>query len=177
MRSWFATVAAAVLLAANWASAQEQNATNAPPRPMRERIAARMPGGLLPPRIADDLSLTDEQKTKLKDIEAAFVKELDAWRAAHKDVETDLQKLREEAGAARKAGDNAKLEETRKKMQDMSAPMMDLRRKYMDQIRATLTDEQKKKLEDALQQMMQHRGGPPGGGGAPPPPPDGGAGK
>jgi Spy/CpxP family protein refolding chaperone len=122
-----------------------------------------MPSALLPPRIADDLLLTDEQKTKLKYLETAFVKERDEWRTAHKDVGTDMQKLREEASAARKTGDNAKLEETRKKMQELSAPMMELRRKYMDQLRATLTNEQKQKLATALEEMRQRWSNPPPG--------------
>lgn len=163
MRSWFITVAAAVLLAANGVRAQEQNTNNTPQRPQRAPGVARMPGGLLPPRITDDLLLTDEQKTKLKDIETAFVKERDEWRAAHKEVGTDMQKLQEEASAARKDGDNAKLEETRKKMRELSAPMMELRRKYMDQVRAMLTDEQKKKLATALEETRQRWSGPPPG--------------
>ena len=163
MRSWFITAAAAMLLTANGVRAQEQNATNTPQRPQRERLAARMPGGFLPPLTADELSLTDDQKAKLKDIETAFVKERDEWRATHKGVEADLQKLREEASAARKAGDNAKLEETRKKIQELSAPMTELRRKYMDQFRATLTNEQKLKLATALERMQQRWSGPAAG--------------
>ena len=167
MRNWFIAVAAAVLLAANGVRAQGTNENVKPNPPHRERPVARMPGGLLPPRIADDLSLTDEQKTKLKDLDAAFVKERDDWRAAHKDIGTDVQKLREEADAARKAGDTAKLKETRKKTQELSAPMTELRRKYMDQFRATLTDEQKQKLDKALEGMRQRWNNPPPGNPAP----------
>jgi Spy/CpxP family protein refolding chaperone len=119
-----------------------------------------MPEGLLPPRLVDSLSLTDEQKTKLKDIETAFFKEREEWRTANKETMTEMQKLGAEANAARKAGDNAKLEEINKKMQDLRAPVVELRRKYVDQVRATLTDEQKQKLATALEQMQQHRGGP-----------------
>ena len=164
MRSWFITAAAAALLAANGVRAQGTNENVKPTPPQRERPAARarLADALLAPRIAGELSLTDEQKTKLKDIETAFVKERDEWRAAHKGVGTDLQKLREEASSARKAGDNAKLEETRKKMRELSAPIMELRRKYMDQVRATLTDEQKKKLEEELGQMRGPGRGPAG---------------
>jgi Spy/CpxP family protein refolding chaperone len=171
MRNWLIIVAAAALLAANGVRAQEQNVTNVPHHPQPEHLAVRMPGGFLQPRIVDMLSLTDEQKTKLKDLEAAFVKARDEWRAAHKDVGTEMQKLREEASAARKAGDNAKLEETRKKMQELSGPMTVLRTKYIDLFRATLTDEQKQKLGTALEGMQQRLANPAQGKPATPPAP------
>ena len=162
MRSWFITAAAAMLLTANGVRAQGTNENVKPTPPQRERPAARarLADVLLAPRIAGELSLTDEQKTKLKDLETAFAKERDEWRAAHKGVGTDLQKLREEASAARKAGDNAKLEDTRKKMQELSAPITELRQKYMDQIRTALTNEQKQKLATALEEMRQRWNNP-----------------
>ncbi|MGD0017215.1 MAG: Spy/CpxP family protein refolding chaperone [Verrucomicrobiia bacterium] len=165
MRSWYITMAVAALLAANGVRAQGTNENVKPTLPQGERSAARarLADVLLAPRIADELSLTDTQKAKLKDLDTAFVKERDEWRAAHKEVGTEMQKLREEASAARKAGDNAKLEDTRKKMQGLSAPIMELRRKYMDQFRATLTNEQKQKLATALEQMQERWANPPPG--------------
>ena len=160
MRSWFITVATAALLATNGVRAQGTNENVKPEHPQRERPATRMPGGFLPPRIADELALTDDQKAKLKDLETAFAKERDEWRAAHKDVGANIQKLRDEASAAREAGDTAKLEETRKKMQELNAPAMELRQKYVDKLRATLTTEQKQKLTSALEEARQRRANP-----------------
>ena len=53
--------------------------------------------------------------------------------------------------------------------------MRDLRKSYIDKLRASLTDEQKAKLDKAQERMrargQRGSGGPGGPGGAPPPPP------
>jgi len=130
------------------------------PQPGAKPGAARMGNmPLVPPKALEGLKLTAEQKTKYDEIDAQWAKERDAWQASHMEENT---KLRAEAKAAREAGDQAKAKELGGKMRELNAPMMELRKKYMDQVRALLTDEQKTTLDQQHAQMREHmreRGG------------------
>ena len=66
--------------------------------------------------------------------------------------------------AAHESGDAAKTKELRAKMGENMKPLMDLHKKYVDEVRALLTDEQKTKLDTALADAKQHRGARRGGG-------------
>lgn len=144
--------------------------TNKPPaehRPMR-RMAPAMEN-ILPPGMLDELALTADQKTKYDDLNAAFKKDAAKWRT---DNNYDPEKAREEMRKARQAGDHEAL----KKLEDQRKGLMDLRKSYVDKVRAFLTDEQTTKLEKALERGPGR--GPRGGPNpeakpptAPPPPP------
>jgi Spy/CpxP family protein refolding chaperone len=159
------------LVAAVGARAADES-TNKPPaehRPMRPMPP--MMDSLLPPRLLDELALTADQKTKYDALNAAFKKDAAKWRT---DNNYDLDKAHEEMRKARDAGDNA----TMKKLADQRKGLMDIRKSYIDKLRAFLTDEQTTKLEKALEHGPGRgpRGGPssgakPPGATTPPPPP------
>lgn len=132
------------LMAGLTAQAQE---TNAPPKPRAGNGPAwgggnrPMMDNILMPRVLEELSLTADEKTKYDALEKEFKADFAKLREANKD---DMQKGRE--------------------------AMRNLRRSYVDKVRAFLTDEQKAKLDKAQERARAMRGGQ-GPGGAPPPPP------
>ena len=156
------------LMAAIGAQAEETNAP--PPRPPggNRPMSGNRPNmeNLLPSRILEDLSLTAEQKTKYDALAADFKKDAAKWRA---DNQYDPEKAFEEMRKAREANDDAAI----KKLNDQRKGLMDLRKSYTDKVRAFLTDEQKTKLDKALEGFGRGpRGGRgPNGPGGPPPPP------
>lgn len=100
---------------------------------------------LLPPKVEQDLSLTADQKAKVDELGAQFAKERDQWMAAHKPAKD----FRAEMKAAKEANDKEKMKALQAEMREHGKPMMELRMKYMDQVRALLTPEQIAKLDDA----------------------------
>jgi Spy/CpxP family protein refolding chaperone len=150
------------LVAATAALAQETNVPP-PPLPPTHRPTAPMMDNLLPPPVLEDLALTPEQKTNYNALAAGFKKDAAKWRA---DNNYDPEKVREEMRQARDSGDQATIQ----KLTDQRKGLMDLRKSYGDKVRASLTDEQKAKLDKALEHAREMRGGP-GPGVAPPPPP------
>ena len=150
------------LVAATTARAQE---TNAPlPLPPAHRPMGPMMDNLLPQPVLEDLALTPEQKTNYDALAAGFKKDAAKWRA---DNNYDPDKVREEMRMAHDAGDQATIQ----KLTDQRKGLMDLRKSYVDKVRASLTDEQKAKLDTALEHARQMRGGPGPGGTTPPPTP------
>jgi Spy/CpxP family protein refolding chaperone len=140
--------------------------TNAPPptnwpthRPM-----GPMMDNLLQPRVLEELALTPEQKTNYDALAAGFKKDAAKWRT---DNNYDPEKAREEMRQAQDSGDQATIQ----KLTDQRKGLMDLRKSYVDKVRAFLTDEQKAKLDKALEHARDWSGGH-GPGGAPPPPAD-----
>jgi hypothetical protein len=138
------------------------------PKPLGDQRPPRpnMMENLLPPRAVDDLALTTDQKTKYDDLQAGFKKDAAKWRA---DNNYDPEKAREEMKKARDAGDDA----TVKKLADQRKGLMDLRKSYTDKVRGLLSDDQKAKLDKALERGPGRgpRGGPKSDGPPPPPPP------
>ena len=147
------------LVAATAARAQETNTP--PPMPPAHRPMGPMMDNLLPQPVLEDLALTPEEKTNYDALAAGFKKDAAKWRA---DNNYDPEKAREEMRVAHDAGDQATIQ----KLTDQRKGLMDLRKSYVDKVRASLTDEQKAKLDKALEHARQMRGGP-GPGGAPPP--------
>jgi Spy/CpxP family protein refolding chaperone len=163
MRQWLTIVAVMALLTASVVRAQDQ-----PPGPRRGGRGGGLMqniNSVLPAPVVDQLSLTAEQQTKLKDLDAKFIKERDQLLEKQKADGKDITKVRADMTAARDSGDQAKMGEIRAKLQELMQPQLDLQKKYQDEFKKSLTDEQKKKLDDALQQMQQRRGGRGGGGG------------
>ncbi len=136
--------------------------TNAPPP---SSPPARRPMGsmvILPPRVLEDLALTSEQQANYDALADGFKKDAAKWRA---DNNYDPEKAREEMSQARDAGDEATIQ----KLTNQRRGLMDLRRSYVDKMRAFLTDEQKATLDKALERAHDWSGGH-GPSGAPPPP-------
>ena len=133
------------------------------------------PGGprfdmpLIPPRLMDELTLTDDQKSKVETLQAEFSKQRDKLRAEQKD-NPEMAKLRDEMKAAHQANDKEKIRQLHEQLMERDHPILDLRKQYMDKVRALLTDEQKKKLDEARDRIRERRG-PGAHEGAPPPPP------
>jgi Spy/CpxP family protein refolding chaperone len=151
------------LVAATAAGAAD---TNAPPP---SSAPAHHPKGtmvVLPPRVLEDLALTPEQQANYDALAAGFKKDLAKWCA---DNNYDLEKAREEMGQARQAGDQATIQ----KLTDQRKGLVDLRKSYVDKVRAFLTDEQKATLDKALEHAHDWSGGhgPSGVPPSPQPPP------
>jgi len=167
MRQWLTIVAVTALVTASGIQAQ--------PPPTGSGGGGGRRGGrggmanietVLPQPVVDELTLTADQQTKLKDLTAQMIKERDQLLEKQKaSGSNDIAKVREDMTAARGAGDQAKMGELRGKLMELYQPQLDLQKKYQAQFRASLTDEQKKKLDDALQQMANRRGGGRRGGG------------
>lgn len=162
MKQWLTIVAVTALVAASGVRSQEQP----PPRRggrgggMMQNVAS-----VLPQPVVDQLSLTAEQQTKLKDLDAKFIKERDQLLEKQKTAGNDIAKVREDMTAARGTGDTDKTQQLRGKLQELMQPQLDLQKKYQDEFKTSLTDEQKKKFDEAVQQMGRRGGGRRGGGG------------
>jgi hypothetical protein len=121
-----------------------------------------MAGNLLPPRVLEDLALTSEQQANYDALADGFKKDAAKWRA---DNDYDPPKAREEMSQARAAGDQTTIQVVTNERKGL----VDLRKSYVDKVRAFLTDEQKATLDKALEHAHDWSGGH-GPGGAPPPP-------
>lgn len=117
-----------------------------------KRGPGRMMEHLLPPRVVGELNLTAEQKTKLDALDAAFKKDADAWEKDHPDFKEQLRKAHE-----------AKDKEAGKKLMEQRKSLMEARKGYIDQLRATLTDEQKVKLDKSIEEAKNRMGKGPRG--------------
>jgi Spy/CpxP family protein refolding chaperone len=141
-----ATMAAIALALGAFSVATANDETN------QVKPARRGPGPalnhLLPPRAVESLNLTADQKTKYDSVEADFKSAAAKWREAHP---ADPEALRK----ARESGDKDALQ----KLRDQRKELMDIRKSHVDQVRATLTDEQKAKLDKELEGMREHRPG------------------
>jgi len=136
---------------------------DAKPKPAGARRMARGKMPLLPPRAVEELKLTADQQAKLDELDAKWAKERDEWHASHLEQNT---KLREEMKAARVAEDESKIKELRVQVREQNAPLMELRKKYADQVRSILTDEQKSSLAEMQakrRDRMKKRGHQGGG--------------
>lgn len=140
----------------------------APRDAVTEAIAALGELNLMP-----DFTLTKEQKEKVQAIRTTAKTARDKWMADH---EADLRKLMEDARAAGgPGGDPDKMREIRTARQELmaSAPKTD---DAVKELKAALSEDQVKKLDERIAQMEQGRrqgqgrpGGPGGPGGRRPP--------
>lgn len=140
------------------------NATNTPP-PAHHGPHGNGPllEHLLPSHIVESLVLTAEQQTTFDGLEAAFKKDAAKWRADNPIDEAAVKQARE-------TGDKEALRQLAEKRKGL----LDIRKGYIDKLRASLTDEQKAKLDKAIEEMRtrQPRGQhtKPGTTTTPPPP-------
>ncbi len=101
---------------------------------------ARQMGGFGASRLASlkKMSLSDEQKTKLDEIEKS-------WQEGFKTVQTDMIKTRQESGTTGSLESRAKMRET----------LMALDKDINTKIDAMLTPEQKKELEQQMTESQK----------------------
>jgi Spy/CpxP family protein refolding chaperone len=106
---------------------------------------------LLPPMLVEKLNLTADQKAKYDELSAAFKKDVEQFRADHPVTDADKEAMKK----ARESGDK----DAMKKFMETRKPLMEKRQAYMEQFKGTLTDEQKKTLDEARAKMMGGHGG------------------
>jgi len=160
MKRGIAVICLIGLVAATAARAAD---TDTPPLP-NPSAHQPMAGNLLPPRVLEDLALTSEQQANYDTLAAGFKKDAAKWRA---DNGYDPQKAREEISQARAAGDQATIQVVTNERKGL----MDLRKSYVDKVRAFLTDEQKVTLDKALEHAHDWSGGHSPSSAPPPPQP------
>lgn len=119
--------------------------------------------GLLPPPLVEKLNLSEEQKAKLQEIEKQWAKTRDEYMAAHK---AEFDAARAAAAEARKSEDPAKRREARLMMARAMEGLQPQRQAAMEQVKAILSDEQKKILEQARADFQERRSRAKGKGGA-----------
>jgi Spy/CpxP family protein refolding chaperone len=107
-------------------------------------------GSLVPPPVLDSLAVTADQKKQVDDLQAQFKKERDALFESHRKENAGL---RDQMKVARESGDQAKIDELRKKRGEQAKPMMDLRKQYIEKLRGLLNADQQKKLDDGLKEF------------------------
>ena len=97
---------------------------------------------ILPPKIVEGLALTAEQKTTLDGLNASFKTDAAKWRAENPVDEAAIKQAHE-------SGDK----EVMRKLAEKRQGLMEIRKGYLDKLRASLTDEQKTKLDKAIEEM------------------------
>jgi Spy/CpxP family protein refolding chaperone len=160
MKRSILAVAALALLATAGARAAETNRPGRGPRGPGGPGGPRLEAPLIAPRLMDDLKLTADQKPKVDAIAADFARNRDKLLADQKNNPA-IAKLRDEMKAAREAGDRQKMQELRSQLMPYDKPIFDLRKESMDKVRALLTDEQRKTLDEARQRFGRRNGPPP----------------
>ena len=122
--------------------AQAENTTNTPPAHHGGPRGDAQLEHILPPKSVPSLALTADQKTGLDSLETAFKKDAAKWRADNPVDEAAVKQARE-------TGDKEALRLFREKRQGL----VDLRKGYLNKFRATLTAEQKTKLDTVLEEL------------------------
>ncbi len=113
---------------------------------------------LLPASVLGDLALTADQKTKYDSLDASFKKDLAKWRSTHG------------------PGSESSSSGSTNNVSSSRSGLRQARKGYVDQLRASLTDDQKAKLDKDLENLRSsrgnHGGGSNSGGKSSTPPPD-----
>lgn len=125
------------------------------PAPKKHEGGRPMMEQLLPPMAVEKLNLTADQKAKLDELNAGFKKDMEQYKKDHPVSEADREAMKK----ARESGDKEAMKAAREKLAETMKGAIEIRKGYMEKFKATLTDEQKKQLEE----MRPHRG--PGAGG------------
>ncbi len=140
MKRWFILSAALALLTSAAVFAADEAA--APEGGKRDHPKFK---GLMPPKALKELNLTKEQEAKYKALDQEFLKERQKWMEEHKP--------KDDAPAASGEDKDAKP----RRPEGSRKEMLELRRKYMDQFRASLTPEQTKQLDGQIADMKERR--------------------
>jgi PAB1-binding protein PBP1 len=128
------TVLALAATASTYAGDKEGKRKGAP----GQGRAPQMMEQLLPPPAVEKLNLDAGQKARYDELSAAFKAEAAQWRAQNPVTEADKEAMKK----ARESGDK----EAMKPLMEKRKGLMEIRKKYVEQFKATLTDEQKEKL-------------------------------
>lgn len=107
-------------------------------------------GGAFGQRMAEKLNLTDAQKQQMRDLQKSF-------RENNKQVFEDAHALRKEFRAAKEAGDTAKLESLKPRMEAQRAQMKQLHDAQQTRILALLTPDQRTQWEALKAEREQRR--------------------
>lgn len=145
MKRWFAVTAALALLASAVAFAADEST----PQPGGPKDRPRFKG-LMPPRALKELNLTKEQEAKYKELDQAFLKERQQWMEEHKPKG-------EQPPPPPEGDDNDGPGRRPKLPPEARQQIHELRKKYMDQFRATLTAEQIKQLDEQIGDVKERR--------------------
>ena len=122
------------------------DATNTPPPHHGQR--GPLLEHLLAPKTVEALALTAEQKTTYEGLNAAFEKDATKWRAENPVDQAAVKQARE-------SGDKEALRKLAEKRQGL----LEIRKGYIGKLRASLTDEQKTKLDKAQEEMHARKPG------------------
>jgi Spy/CpxP family protein refolding chaperone len=106
-------------------------------------------------RLAETLSLTDEQRTKYDALIEKFRPRFDE-QAKQSEKAQELMRQRRDA---QQSGDDAKVEEIRQQMEEMRAASQPLLNDFFKEVKTLLTPEQVVKLDDFRDRMERVRGG------------------
>jgi protein CpxP len=102
-------------------------------------------------KLAQKLNLTDTQKAQVKTIEAQFRTDNAAFFQTFRQTMQDFH-------AAKKAGDQAKMDALKPTLESQRAQMKTLREAQRAQIRSILTPDQQAQLDAMKAQHKSHRG-------------------
>jgi hypothetical protein len=111
---------------------------------------------LLPAGVREKLKLTDEQKTKIKQIEADFATTSQEYKAAN---QPRLDAAIEENRQARAANDKVRIQAARAQLQQVWTGLQPYRVAAVAKIKQFLTPDQLKVLEDAKNQWHENQAG------------------
>lgn len=106
-------------------------------------------------RLAEELNLTDAQRTEFDAIVRQFEEQMSAERDAHRE---QLRQLASDFREARADGDEARADQIREQMRDVRAARRDAREGFFEQVEPILDDQQKQTLQDLRQRFAERRG-------------------
>jgi Spy/CpxP family protein refolding chaperone len=123
------------------------------PAPQRTPLLQRL-GQLLPPEVADKLHLTDEQKKQVAKLQDEFSEKRAALLG---EVPEEAGKALDEIKKARDNGEKPKLGQAAMPVVGKLLQVRQLRDDYDKKVRALLTDEQKKTLDELTRERPLRR--------------------
>ncbi len=128
-------------------------------RPARKQGPGRHgPGGpgqmpLVPPGLVNQLALTADQQTAFDALAKQWAADRDAWLKENKPDSAKQAEMK----AAREAGDREKMQALREQNRGKMKPLHEMRKGYVDKVKALLNDDQQTILARAREHAKQHR--------------------
>jgi hypothetical protein len=111
-------------------------------------------GQLLPPEVAENLQLTEEQKKQVVKLQDEFSEKRGTLLG---EVPEEVGKAAEEIKKARENGEKPKLAPALMPLASKLLQVRQLREEYDKKVRAVLTDEQKKTLDELTRERPRRR--------------------
>lgn len=112
-------------------------------------------------KLTGELNLSDEQKTKIKEIVGTAKEKWEAWANTHKD---ELEKLQGQIKEARANQDREKMQDAMRQAQELVKQDGPKPGEFLAQIKDLLTPEQQETLRTRMEEMRQNNAGKAGGG-------------